>query len=184
MCQKKPGLRCSKHANSANKKAAARVYKLSRKKNKTLADVHILEGAKKSHDFTNDLYFASPIVFKMLNKENSRYKYSWYLNTTMRQAGKNAKDFDNHTEIKIGHMVRLTAKRVKKSKKSTIMVVNTQHNSMKLWDSKDPYSIVTVDIHGDIVSVEKLDTENKVYGFETQKKPDSRWAIWYTSKEV
>lgn len=184
MCQKKPGLRCSKHANAANKRAGARVYKLTHKKNKSLADVHTLEGAKKSHDYANDLYFASPLVFKMLNKESARYQYSWYLNSSLRQAGKNVKDFDNHTEIKIGNMVRLTTKRVKKSKKSTLMVVNTQHNSIKLWDSKDPYSIITVDIHGDIVNIEKLDPVNKVYGFETQKKPDSRWAIWYTSKGV
>lgn len=182
MCQKKPGLRCSKHANRANKRAASKIQKLYKKKNKTFEDIHNIECAKKSHQYNNDVYFASPKIFKMLNKQGPRYKDAEYFNKTLSKILFNMKDTDNTTPLKVGNYVILGKNKIKKAHNSKNIIVYKTKNTYKLWNSKDPYIITTVDNSGKIKDIETLRPEKYAYGFEFQKRPDCRWIIWYTYK--
>lgn len=185
MCQKKPGLRCSKHANQANKRAAEKVNKLSQKKNKTLEDIHTLEGARRSHEYYNDLYFASPSVFKMLNKSSKRYKEISDLNKIFKKALYNTHDFDNEIPVKVGNFVIFNKNKVMKNNKSKNIVVykNKKEKFYMLWSEQNPYSITTINNNGEILNIESINPKTQAYGFENQKHPDSRWAIWYTYKK-
>jgi CRISPR/Cas system CSM-associated protein Csm2 small subunit len=182
MCQKKPGLRCSKHANRANKRAASQVQKLYKKKNKSFEDIHAIECAKKYHDYNNDLYFASPHIFNMLNKKSPRYKDAEYFNNVFSKVLKNMKDIDNATNLKVGNFVRLSKNKIKKTKDTKNMVVYKNKTIYKIWNIKNPYIITTINNEGNIVNVETIRPEKNAYGFEKQKQPDSRWIIWYTYK--
>ena len=137
-----------------------------------------------SHHFAVAMYYASPVMFKQLSKTSVKpsYQLSQYMHTTMSRLLKNTEDFNNDLPLQVGNKVKTGKGIIRKSPKSTMMIVNSRKKVITLWDEKDPYYLRQVNTNGEIVNIETIDPTKKVYGFETQKKPDAHWAIWYSAE--
>lgn len=181
MRQHRIGKKWFKDARKANKTAAKKSFKLSQHKSNAKKDK--LASAKLSHQYYNDIFFASPRIFSFLNKENYRYQDAKYFNKVFKNLLFNSKDTNNNKPIKVGNKIILTNNKIIKVKKSSMRVVYVKNNHYKVWDKTKPYQIITIDKQANILEIEKIKPKNKVYGFENQKKPDYYWAIWYTYKQ-
>lgn len=168
---------CSKHANRMNKAAAKNMHKLTKKNPNNQEKI---DAAKMAHSYHNDIYFASPRIFQMLNNRNYRYQKAKYFNKILSKLKNNSKDYNNNTPIQIGNFVAVKKNKILKNKKSTAMIIYKNKKIYKIWDKKNPYEIIEVNCKTSKTKKVKIIPQNKSYGFEYQKRPDYRWAIWYT----
>jgi hypothetical protein len=187
MCQAKPGMRCSKHANQALKSSFVLVKKakdLTRNKKLTFEERDLLvKQAEAAHGFHIDMYYASPIMFNLISSNASFYPMANYLQKNLRKALKNSRDFNPDTPIGIGSKIKVNEDGgFSKDSESSKSVVRSPKNSYIIWDEANPMKLKKYSKEGVLENTFPLTNKNIAYGFETKKKPNIHWAIWYSKK--
>lgn len=186
MCQTKPGMRCSRHANQALKTSYARVLKAKAadEKNHTLEKVKLLREAEEAHRFSVDMYFASPIIFKQLAVTSEQHAMAEYLNLNLNKALLKGDDSNPNTPLALGNRISIRKEGITKNPDSSITVVRSRKNSVTIWNKSDPYHLDTYSREGKLIKSLNLKDDNKTFGFETHASPDIHWAIWYSRKHL
>ena len=186
MCQAKPGIRCSQHANHAIKASYSRVRKAQAAvdKSQTFENLKLLREAEEAHRFSIDMYYASPVIFKQLAKPSDRYLIAEYLHDNLNKALLKGDDSNPNTPLDLGNRVAVSKEGLTKNPSSSVTVVQSKKNSVTVWDKSDPYRLDTYSREGKLLSSLNLKNDKKTFGFETHASPDIHWAIWYSRKHL
>lgn len=179
MCQKKPGLRCAKHANRAVKAAFKKKNKAIKfyETEPTQENLEKSSEARDAHMLAVDMYYSSNLLLSQITKTSKNFEIYEFLNKTLKGLRKAQTDEDNTTPLIIGNKVSQKDPKLKDIE-SALTVVKRQGNKTLLWDESNPNTFIVFN-HS---SSERETIHTEMLGIYNSK-PDLQWAVWLAHKK-